>query len=543
MLRPGEVFAGYRTIRRLGAGGMGEVYLANDRDLPRLVALKLLTRSTSGNEELRGRFEREANTVARLNHPNIVTIYARGEEGDQRWIAMAFVDGTDVARELAHGRPMDPVRAVRIITETADAIDHANDAGILHRDVKPANILLAAGTRERAILTDFGIAKAFDDNVGLTQTGDVLASLQYSAPERLDPAVVADRRVDVYSLGCTLYHMLTGVQPYAGGNAAQLMHGHLNGAIPRPSVHNPHLPIAFDDVIARALAKDPAHRFASCGELAYAAERALHQQVVDQRDYRAPFVCPQSPMAPTQSANIQIPKTPPGRSRTPIVIGISVAIAALVLGGGYAAVRLTDQSRGPAQPTAAPTTTVATRDLRDNAATDITPYTSIALLPTSFTDDLGATFELQSGGPPTGDTPPDCSHAGGSAVVEMLAEHGCKGMMIGVYLEKTSPGAAPPVLISVEIFPLPDATTAQAAAAALNPTLQRNLVFWHPNSGVGSNVNTQGTSDPHRVEAFNVQHRYLTTALAARTDLSQDTAIDPALQSAARKAVQSGGPQ
>ncbi|WP_460718364.1 serine/threonine-protein kinase [Nocardia heshunensis] len=542
MLRPGEVFAGYRTIRQLGAGGMGEVYLAHDRDLPRLVALKLLTRSTSGNEELRGRFEREANTVARLNHPNIVTIYARGEEGDQRWIAMAFIDGTDVARELAHGRPMDPARAVRIIAETADAIDHANDAGILHRDVKPANILLATGTRERAILTDFGIAKAFDDNLGLTQTGDVLASLQYSAPERLDPDVVTDRRADVYSLGCTLYHMLTGVLPYGGGNAAQLMHGHLNGAIPRPSHHSPHLPSAFDDVIARALAKDPAHRFASCNELAYAAEQALHQRVADRPDHRAPLGYPQSPMAPTQSVNSPLPPTPSRNRRVPAAIGISVLIAAIVLAGGFAAIKLRGTSSGPTTPTAAPTTT-AKKDLRDSDTTDITPYTSIALLPATFTDDMGARFDLQSGGPPKNDTPPDCSHAGGSAVVEMLAEHGCKGMMIGVYLEETTPAGPPPVLVSVEIFPLPDATTAQAAATALDSTLQRNLVFWHPNSGVGSNVNTQGTSDPHRFESASVHHRYLSTALAARTDLTQDPTIDPWLQSAARKATETTGPQ
>lgn len=274
-LEPGEKFAGYQILRKLGAGGMGAVYQARDRDLPRFVALKLLT-LPGGEREHRARFQREADTVARLQHPNIVTVYARGEEDDRLWISMTFVDGSDVARALREG-PMHPARAVRIIAETAAALDHAHDTGILHRDVKPANILLADGRPERAVLTDFGIAKSFDESRQLTQNGEILASFQYAAPERLTRPEEADRRADVYSLGCTLFHMLTGEAPYPGQNVGQIIYGHAYEPVPMPSDRNPALPRGFDELIARAMAKDPERRFDTCTHLAWAASRILRQ--------------------------------------------------------------------------------------------------------------------------------------------------------------------------------------------------------------------------------------------------------------------------
>uniref|UniRef100_UPI0012F697F0 serine/threonine-protein kinase n=1 Tax=Nocardia takedensis TaxID=259390 RepID=UPI0012F697F0 len=268
-LVPGQVFAGYRIERLLGAGGMGEVYLARDRGLPRHIALKVLSRAVGDDADVRRRFQREADTVARLSHPNIVTIHARGEEHGQLWISMAYVAGTDLSAVLAAG-PLTPERAVRITVAAAEALEHAHDNGILHRDVKPANILLTGGPSERALLTDFGIAKGLEDSVGLTRTNEVYASFQYTAPERLDFGAAVDRRADVYSLGCTLYQMLTGEIPYPGSNAAQLIHGHLYRAAPRPSERNPEVPAAFDAVVARALAKAPEDRFRDCGELARA---------------------------------------------------------------------------------------------------------------------------------------------------------------------------------------------------------------------------------------------------------------------------------
>ncbi|WP_067709808.1 serine/threonine-protein kinase [Nocardia yamanashiensis] len=273
-LERGQVFAGYLVERLLGVGGMGEVYLARDRDLPRPVALKLLAPGKSDDPEVRARFLREADTAARLSHPNIVAVYARGNDDHRLWMAMQYIEGTDVAEVLAQG-PLRPEHAVRILGETARALDHAHRAGVLHRDVKPANILLAWGPEQRVFLADFGIAKALDQTGALTRTGEMYASFQYASPEQFELRADLDQRADVYALGCTLFHMLTGELPFPGQTTAQLVAGHLHGEIPHPSVRRPGVPTAFDQVIARALAKQPGDRYGSCGELAAAAEQAL----------------------------------------------------------------------------------------------------------------------------------------------------------------------------------------------------------------------------------------------------------------------------
>lgn len=271
-LSPGQTFGGYRIERLLGSGGMGAVYLAQHPTLPRRVALKLLRGGS--DSDLRARFLREAETAARLDHPNIVTLYDRGVEGDELWIAMQYIDGSDAAGAVANGR-LDAARAVRIISEIAAALDHAHANRVIHRDVKPANILLtrpgSGGAESRALLTDFGIAKALDNTTALTQTGYFLASLQYAAPEQLSAEAI-DHRADVYALGCTLYHFLVGTPPFSGGSA-QLLNAHFNAPVPRPSAAGVHP--AFDDVIARAMAKAPSGRYISSGALASAAWSAL----------------------------------------------------------------------------------------------------------------------------------------------------------------------------------------------------------------------------------------------------------------------------
>lgn len=273
-LAQGQVFAGYTIERLLGVGGMGEVYLATDRDLPRSVALKLLAAGKADDPEVRARFLREADTAARLSHPNIVAMYARGNDDHRLWMAMQYVEGTDAAAILRDG-PVRPDHAVRIIGETARALDHAHRSGVLHRDVKPANILLAWGTEQQVFLADFGIAKAVDHTSTLTRTGEMYASFQYAAPEQFELRGDTDHRADVYALGCTLFHMLTGQLPYPGESTAQLVAAHLGAPIPRPSQVHGTVPPAFDAVIERALAKNRDHRFGSCGELAAAAEAAL----------------------------------------------------------------------------------------------------------------------------------------------------------------------------------------------------------------------------------------------------------------------------
>ncbi|WP_067463825.1 serine/threonine-protein kinase [Nocardia amamiensis] len=274
MLNTGEVFAGYTIERLLGRGGMGSVYLARHPRLPRLTAMKLLNPELFHDKEIRTRFEREADLVARLDHPNIVTVFDRGVEGERLWICMRYIDGTDAAAVDAWTLP--PHRAVQIIAETAKALDFAHSRGVLHRDVKPANILLerAEDGPERVYLTDFGIARFRDDTGKLTQTGTFTATLAYAAPEQLSGAVL-DHRADQYSLACTLFRLLTGTVPFDATNPVAVIQGHLSAPPPPVSRLRPGLPVALDAVLAKAMAKYPADRFDSCAEFAAAAWQAL----------------------------------------------------------------------------------------------------------------------------------------------------------------------------------------------------------------------------------------------------------------------------
>ena len=209
MLTSGSVFAGYRIERQLGAGGMGAVYLARSRDLPRYDAVKVLSPELSRDPNFRARFLREAEVAAGLSHPNIVSIYSRGEYQGQLWISMQYVDGSDADTALRAGT-MTPARAVFVVDEVAKALDYAHYHHVVHRDVKPANFLLSQeqGGPGRVLLGDFGIARALDD-VGLTITGAIVATVAYAAPEVLANAQI-DGRADLYSLGCTLFRLLTG---------------------------------------------------------------------------------------------------------------------------------------------------------------------------------------------------------------------------------------------------------------------------------------------------------------------------------------------
>ncbi|ORA51097.1 serine/threonine protein kinase [Mycolicibacterium celeriflavum] len=287
VLSVGSVMAGYRIEAVLGAGGMGTVYKARNPTLPRSDALKVLSEQLSQDPHFRARFEREAELAATLDHPNIVTVYSRGETDGQLWIAMQYVAGSDADKELSQGR-MTPARAVHIVGEVAKALDYAHRRHLLHRDVKPANFLLAPND-ERVFLADFGIARALDEAVGLTQTGMVMASVSYAAPESL-AGEGADHRADIYSLGCSLFRMLTGTSPFSrSGGMAAVAAAHLTEPPPRPTDVAPGLPAAMDAVIARAMAKNPNERYQSAGELAVAAARALDETTDAVRATPAPF--------------------------------------------------------------------------------------------------------------------------------------------------------------------------------------------------------------------------------------------------------------
>ncbi|WP_329409941.1 serine/threonine protein kinase [Nocardia vinacea] len=275
-LLPGTVFAGYRIERLLGSGGMGTVYVAAHPRLPRRDALKVLSAEYSTDPEFRARFVREAELAARLDHPNIIGVYDRGIEHGRLWIAMRFMDGPDAAELIRHRTVASPQRILHIIGAVARGLDHAHRAGMLHRDVKPANILVESipGQPDRVAITDFGIAKAAAATTVLTQAGSILATIAYAAPEQLTGAAV-DHRADVYSLGCTLYELLTAAKPFPRARTDAVIMAHLQDPPPRPTATVPELPGQIDDVIARALAKDPQQRYPSCGALAAAAATAF----------------------------------------------------------------------------------------------------------------------------------------------------------------------------------------------------------------------------------------------------------------------------
>ncbi|MFE3193354.1 protein kinase [Nocardia sp. NPDC059240] len=317
-MRSGDVFAGYVIERELGRGGMGSVYLAKHPRLPRMTALKLLNQEMFSDDEIRARFIREADLVARLDHPNIVTVYDRGDEGEQLWISMQFIDGVN-ASSISPGS-LPPLRAVQIIAETAKALDYAHGLNVLHRDVKPANILLArasskTGSGERVYLTDFGIARLRDDTGHLTQTGTVTATLAYASPEQLTGATL-DGRSDQYSLACTLFQLLTGVVPFEGTSPAAVIRGHLQQPPPPASPRRQALPPSIDAVLSKALAKRPADRFRSCVEFASAAERALSAPVTPPRPptpaHPQPVVAPRppTPIRPQPVIQQPTPSTP-----------------------------------------------------------------------------------------------------------------------------------------------------------------------------------------------------------------------------------------
>ena len=275
-LEAGSTFAGYQIERRLGTGGMGAVYLAKHPRLPRRDALKVLDAGLGADKSFRIRFEREAELTARLDHPNIVSIRDRGIEGDQLWISMQFIDGTDAAGLIQQGpAALPPARAVNIVAEAAKGLDYAHRHGLLHRDVKPANLLISTDDEgDKVVVTDFGIARTLDDNTALTSTGSFLATIAYAAPELIEGRAI-DHRIDVYALGCTLFEMLTGSVPFARPNPVAMMHAHITAPAPHPSEKNRSVPPALDLVIERAMAKDPADRYQTCRDFANAARAAL----------------------------------------------------------------------------------------------------------------------------------------------------------------------------------------------------------------------------------------------------------------------------
>ncbi|OLO99494.1 serine/threonine protein kinase [Mycolicibacterium porcinum] len=314
-LASGQEFAGFTIVKLVGTGGMGEVYLASHPRLPREDALKVLPISVSSDNEFRQRFIREADMAATLWHPHIVGVHDRGEFEGRLWISMDYVDGHDAAKLLhdqyPKGMPAEDV--IEVVTAVGDALDYAHQRKLLHRDVKPANILLTSkqGTKRRIMLTDFGIARRADEVNGLTSTNITVGSMSYTAPEQLMGQPL-DGRADQYSLAATAYRLFTGTPPFAHSNPAVVISHHLNSPPPKLADSKPELAV-FDSVMAKALSKDAKDRYDTCHDFAVALAEAAAGTTADLNTTK-PIVDPALPTAPLV---IPKPLSPPPAPPSP----------------------------------------------------------------------------------------------------------------------------------------------------------------------------------------------------------------------------------
>ncbi|NLG47268.1 serine/threonine-protein kinase [Gordonia sp. (in: high G+C Gram-positive bacteria)] len=386
--------AGYRVLRQLGAGGMGQVYLVEHPRLPRRDALKLLDAGVSRNDDFQARFQREADLLAQLSHPNIVTLHDRGEHQGRLWITMEYVEGIDADHLLSSRGPMPFPLAHSLISGAGAALDYAwRKHRITHRDVKPANILLALDdstalndassefTVEAVKLADFGIAKAAEEATSLTSTGITIGTLAYISPEAIEGDRV-DNRSDIYSLGCTAFHLLTGQPPFTAGSVTALMSAHLHLQPPPVTDLAPHVPVAVDSVLARVLAKNPDQRYQSCADFVAALSDAMSGRFIAaaHEPYSVTATAPTPAAAPiaadTGASSLR------GR-RWPTILAAAAAVAVLAAGG--TAAYLFGQDDRPAAPAAAPssiTSTTVDRPTTTRTTTTTPTVTETLAVPT-----------------------------------------------------------------------------------------------------------------------------------------------------------------
>jgi DNA-binding beta-propeller fold protein YncE len=351
MLAPSTAqFAGYRVEGIAGRGGMGVVYKATQLGLDRPVALKVVAAGLLGDPRIRERFLRESRAAAAIEHPNVIPIHDYGECHGRAYIAMRFVDGDDLRERVTASGPLPPDHAAAIVAHVADALDAAHDAGLVHRDVKPANILL--GAHDQVYLSDFGLASHALSEGGLTSPGGWVGTMDFMAPEQIRGEPV-DQRADIYALGCVLHFALTGQVAYPRETDEARLWAHLHAAPPEPSRLAPGVPAEFDDVVRRALEKRPEARPASAGELGAAALSATGRPTVARAKRTA------APRRPRRSATAVTWPDGPRRARRRPVLPVAAAIAAVA--GAVAAFFFTHEPPNAARATSAPpaTTTIA----------------------------------------------------------------------------------------------------------------------------------------------------------------------------------------
>lgn len=280
-LELGTTFGDYRIEGFCGQGGMGVVYRGKHLTLGRSVALKVLAPEFADNPMFRERFKRESQIAASIDHPNVIPVYEAGEAYGRLFIAMRYVEGTDLRALLTSQARLEPAKTIELVCQLGAALDAAHARGLVHRDVKPGNVLLAE--HDHVYLTDFGVTKHMNSMTEITRAGELIGTTDYCPPEQIRGEPL-DARADVYSLGCLLFECLTGRTPYERGTAVATIWAHLNDPPPSPARHVDGLPDALDKVIARALAKDPDERFPSAGDVASAARAALSHTVLPTRE-------------------------------------------------------------------------------------------------------------------------------------------------------------------------------------------------------------------------------------------------------------------
>jgi serine/threonine-protein kinase len=335
----GTPFGRYQLIELLGRGGMGEVWKAYDTTIDRVVALKMLLPHYAADPDFDRRFRREARTAARLEEPHVVPIHDVGEIDGRLYLTMRLINGVDLDTMLQSG-PLEPKRAVHIIEQIASALHAAHRAGLVHRDVKPSNILVT--DNDFAYLIDFGIARAADDTK-LTSEGSTIGTWAYMAPERFRDGDI-EPSSDIYALACVLYQCLTGQTPFPGSTLEQVAVGHMVAPPPRPSEATKTVPPALDRVIETGLAKQTTDRFPTAVEMAAAAREAITQptsQPTGQPQAPAPVQHHWSALPPPPQDQLPYgaPPSPPRRGRRHgVIVGAAVFAATLLVAGGVAAV-------------------------------------------------------------------------------------------------------------------------------------------------------------------------------------------------------------
>jgi serine/threonine-protein kinase len=449
----GEVFAGFTILRVLGAGGMGTVYLAAHPRLRRQDALKVLPAEWTADPQYRERFLREADLTASLSHPNILGVHDRGEYDGQLWISMDYVAGTDASKLLREHHPggLPAGEALEIITAVASALDYAHEQGLLHRDVKPANILLDSQA-QRIFLADFGIARLIDDPSGLTATNMAVGTMAYAAPEQLRGEPL-DGRTDQYALACTAFDLLTGTPPYVDSNPAVVITKHVAAPVPSLEERRPEL-VGLDPVLARAMAKTPAERFPSCRDFARELSYLLDPSS-GQVDSRPP---PPQPSPPAPASTLMTITRP--KSRAALIAALTLVALLIVAAGVFAGVTFVQHRSRAGTTTSATAAATAAHTFTGTYRADYGPGTDLEGKAAAGAPAMTATWAVRSACG-AGGCVANASYTGGSGIVLVsnLVFDEIGGSWIAVGLGSTQCNNAPAeVWVVFTLQPQPDGT-------------------------------------------------------------------------------------